>query len=396
VVGYFSDRPYRFTKKWGRRFPWIIGSFIPMLFFFVLIFYPPIGESQLVIFLWLIVTTCVFDTLESVFIVNYYGLFPDKFRDSEERVTAAAIGTYFIIIGTVLGTVVPPMIIVFGEVDSYVLMAWLTVVIGLICYLFFIPGVGEDKESVESFVVKFEEAESKSISGTFLTTLKQKNFIVYLLLILGYFTMINTWGASLLYYARYVLGTEAELVSVFLGTMFIGAAIGVIIWYYYVQRTNDHRFVLIVGGLIVIGPAMLITFITDVTAIIGIMAVAGLGVGGFLIMMTPTFSDVIDESIIQTQMRNEGLFGGIRFFVTNFSRVTTAVILAVVHILTGFIEGEKDITKQPAEAIFGIQLHTGIIPALFFLAGIIIFWKYYDITPQKAEKIKEELKSLKL
>jgi GPH family glycoside/pentoside/hexuronide:cation symporter len=275
-------------------------------------------------------------------------------------------------------------------------MAWLTVVIGLICYLFFIPGVREDKESVESFVIKFEETESKSISGTFLTTLKQKNFIVYLLLILGYFTMINTWGASLLYYARYVLGTEAELVSVFLGTMFIGAAIGVIIWYYYVQKTDNHRSVLIYGGLIVIGPAILITFITDVTAIIGIMAVAGLGVGGFLIMMTPTFSDVIDESIIQTQMRNEGLFGGIRFFVTNFSRVSTAVILAVVHILTGFIEGEKNITKQPAEAIFGIQLHTGIIPALFFLAGIVIFWKYYDITPQKAEKIKEELKSLKL
>ena len=113
-------------------------------------------------------------------------------------------------------------------------------------------------------------------------------------------------------------------------------------------------------------------------------------------MITPTFSDVIDENIIQTHMRNEGLFGGIRFFVTNFSRVTTAVIIAIVHVLTGFIEGEQDITLQPAEAIFGIQLHTGIIPALFFLVGILIFWKFYDITPEKAEKIKRELKSLNL
>lgn len=24
IVGYFSDRPFRFTKKWGRRFPWVI------------------------------------------------------------------------------------------------------------------------------------------------------------------------------------------------------------------------------------------------------------------------------------------------------------------------------------------------------------------------------------
>ena len=36
IVGYFSDRPFRFTKKWGRRFPWIIGAFIPMALFFVL------------------------------------------------------------------------------------------------------------------------------------------------------------------------------------------------------------------------------------------------------------------------------------------------------------------------------------------------------------------------
>jgi Na+/melibiose symporter-like transporter len=57
----------------------------------------------------------------------------------------------------------------------------------------------------------------------------------------------------------------------------------------------------------------------------------------------------------------------------NLSRVTTALILTVIHILTGFIEGEG-YDVQPVEAIFGIQLYTGIIPALFFLVGIILFW----------------------
>ena len=29
LIGYLTDRPFKFTKKWGRRFPWIIISFIP-------------------------------------------------------------------------------------------------------------------------------------------------------------------------------------------------------------------------------------------------------------------------------------------------------------------------------------------------------------------------------
>ena len=41
LVGYLTDRPYRFTRKWGRRFPWIVVGFIPMLISFVLIFSPP-------------------------------------------------------------------------------------------------------------------------------------------------------------------------------------------------------------------------------------------------------------------------------------------------------------------------------------------------------------------
>jgi Na+/melibiose symporter-like transporter len=51
---------------------------------------------------------------------------------------------------------------------------------------------------------------------------------------------------------------------------------------------------------------------------------------------------------------------------------------------------------QTSLAILGIQLHTGIIPAMLMLIGTLIFWKFYDITPHKAEKIKEKLKELKL
>ena len=57
LVGYMTDRPYKFTKKRGRRFPWMMISYIPWLISFILIFAPPSADSQWVIFGWLTATS---------------------------------------------------------------------------------------------------------------------------------------------------------------------------------------------------------------------------------------------------------------------------------------------------------------------------------------------------
>jgi GPH family glycoside/pentoside/hexuronide:cation symporter len=391
IVGFFSDRPFSFTKKWGRRFPWIIGAFIPMLFFFVLIFYPPIRADQWIIFIWLIITTCVFDTLESIFVINFFGLFPDKFRNRNERITASAIGTYFMVFGVIMGGLLPPLIIVFGEINSYVVMTWITVAISMICFPFLIPGVRDDKEIVEKFVDNYEKSQKESIGNTLFSTFKQKNFSAFLVMILFYSTFASTFSSSNLYYTRYVLAAQADVAAIFVATMFTGALMGVLIWIYYVRKTKNDRGVMIYSGLIIVVAGTLFSLVPDFNALVVILIIQG--IGGLLTMMNPIFSEVVDESVVKTKQRNEGLFGGIRFFVTNFSRVLMAIILTVVHELTGFIEASD---TQPLSAITGIRFHTGLIPALIMLLGVIIFWKFYDITPNKSKLIKEKMKELDL
>ena len=39
LLGYLTNRPFKFTKKWGRRFPWILIGGFPMGFCYFLIFY---------------------------------------------------------------------------------------------------------------------------------------------------------------------------------------------------------------------------------------------------------------------------------------------------------------------------------------------------------------------
>lgn len=392
IVGYFSDRPYRFTRKWGRRFPLIVGSFLPMVFTFVLIFYPPLAANQWVIFLWLIVTTCVFDTLESIFVTNFYGLFPDKFRNDAERLTTSSISTFFIVAGAVLGAVIPPLIIVFGEINSWVLMAWITVIGCIVSFPFIIPGVKDDQENVEIFLQTYEKSEQDSMFNTSSKVLRHKNLIMYLIFILLYFTLTNSMAGSLLYYAKYALGmTEGDIASYFLATMFGTALISVPFWLLYTRKTHNNKGVMVYGGLILVLTAMIFPFMERFAVLYLLFSIMGTGVGGILVLMTPTFSDVIDESVVLTKERNEGLLGGYRFFMMNLSRVIMSAIFAVVHTMTGFIEGSD---VQPPAAILGIRLHAGLIPAVFMLIGVVVFWIYYDLTPRRTQEIKEELSML--
>ena len=70
LAGYLTDRPFRFTKKWGRRFPWVMIGGILWVISYILIFTPPSVDPKsgaLIIFAWLIFATCLFDTFASIF-----------------------------------------------------------------------------------------------------------------------------------------------------------------------------------------------------------------------------------------------------------------------------------------------------------------------------------------
>ena len=69
-----------------------------------------------VIFGWFVFTLCLYDTCETLFLVNFEGLYPDKFRGREERVKVMRIGVTIGMIGVAIGNLLPPMIVVFGDV----------------------------------------------------------------------------------------------------------------------------------------------------------------------------------------------------------------------------------------------------------------------------------------
>ncbi|TXT58390.1 MAG: putative Na+/melibiose symporter-like transporter [Promethearchaeota archaeon] len=395
LVGWFTDRPFKWTQKWGRRFPFIFIFFIPMLIFFVLIFSPPalILGSQLSLFLWLVIMTCLFDTFESFFTINFWALGPDKFRAQGERRTIALFEVFLGFIGVLAAFILPGLIYDPDIVSSFSVMAWVCVAISLVCWVFMIPGIRDDQKNVDEFLNKYDKDKREGFIESFKKILSQKSYLAFLGIYILYQAMIQIMQASIPYHVDFTLNTDPDVVTLLLLMFFIGGLISTPIWVKITSKTEDNGKTWLISATLMAIFSIPLTFVSNLVGDLIVLFLYGLGFGGFWVMITPVYSDVIDESVVKFGKRMEASYGGLRQFFLNLARVIQAFTLGIVHTLTGFVPGSD--TQTPT-AIFGIQLHLGLIPAIYVLIGVLIFWKFYDITPEKVKEHKKKIAEMDL
>ena len=206
-----------------------------------------------------------------------------------------------------------------------------------------------------------------------------------------YLSLTHLMVGSLFYFDRYVL--KSGMITILTLFMLLGGLISIPIWLKLNKKFGDNRKTMILSGMVMVFTALLFTFLTDIAVIMIVTFIFGIGVGGNWVMIEPVFSDVIDESIVKSERRREGIYNGIRNFFAQLGKVIQALTLAIVHELTGFVEGAD---AQPPLALIGIRLHIGIIPAIYMGIGLLVFWKFFDITPEKSQQFKQKLIELGL
>jgi len=392
LVGYLTNRPFKFTKKWGRRFPWILFGGIPYVLSYILIFTPPTFDpvsGAWILFGWFVFTLCMYDTFASIFWVNFAGLFPDKFRSDNERRKATGIQTPIGTLGIALGSLIPPILVTFGDIQSYIIQGGAVALIGLVILALALPGCREDQEMIDNYLAKYDEQiKQESFIKTMKTVLKQKNFLVFIISYFLYQTLTNSLTASLPFVVRYVLEEEAIMQTIISAGLLIGALISIPFWVKLARKTNDNRKVLLIAGIamtVFTAPAI---FVNNVIGLLITVIIWGLGFGGYWAILWPVLGDVIDETVVNTGRREEGVYTGVQAFFGRLSIAAQALSFAIVQTLTGFVEGA---TTQTPLAVWGIHVHFGLVPMIIMCLSVLIFWKFYDLTPDKLKVIKDKL-----
>jgi GPH family glycoside/pentoside/hexuronide:cation symporter len=396
LLGYLTERPTRWTRKWGFRTPWIILTIFPALILYVFIFLPPnvnAKENPWPIFIYMLIITCLFDTFFSIFNSHIYGGFANHFRSEYDRRRGFAIVSVIAGIGVVFIGFIPPLIIVYGVKSTFVLAAIVTTSLLGVCAILLIPGIRESKELKETFIRGFETAKKQSYWKIIKTALGRKNFAISLLTYTLIITTQTLAAASGIYFIKDVYRKPLS-VAVILGLAgFSGYMISIPFWARFARKhgfARTYEIALLLAAFSYI-PTLWITTVEEgiIFAFIG-----GIPYAGYTIMITPIVSDCFDDVATATGKRQEATLQGIRTFFFRVAIVVQGVALAAIHIMTGYNPNPR--ATQTPLAIWGIRVHAGLIPIILMVIASIVVYKWYDLRGEKKAQMLVKLKEMGL
>jgi len=392
LLGYLSDRSTRFTKRWGKRFPFIMIGAIPWAIIPMFLYTAPsvVLIGQLGVFFWFLIVQSINDTAFSLMDVNRVGLFPDKFRNDKDRKIGGAITTVLETLGILLGVLIPVLTIdELGPALGYPFQALTATGLALVFILLMVPGVREDKDMRERRARLNVGVEREPFFHGLIATLKDKNFIGYIALYTVYTTAMGILMASIPFFVQDILQLPklGELITLTYVFAVIGAAY---LWYKLSYKLGIKKVALI--GAIILGfmglPLMFVPLgPSGLPFVIVIFIIGGLVDGAIISMTMPLFSSIIDNATITSGRRKEGIYQGTHVFFSRFGIAINAFVFWLVNLLTGY---ESGATSEIA--LFGLRLQVSVFPMIIIFSGAFIFWKLYKL---KEEDIKTNAMKLK-
>ncbi len=393
LIGFYTDRPTRWTKKRGFHTPWIIIGGIPTIILFFLLFTPPnvtgVG-SVIPVLLYYIIIVCLFDAFFSLINTHTFGGFGAHFRGESNRRKAGLISQIFTFIANFLTVGVWSLIIIPGNPPSFTFAAIISVFILGGSLLIFIPGSKESEEIKERFIVGYEHAERISFFKTMKIAIKQKNFMLVILAYVFFMIAMGLISMNSVNFVDDVLRVPQVVRTFESLIMLISSLLTIPIWF-IVAKKIEHS-ALFSLGLLFFGFVMLGNFfIVNILQLFVIAFLRGIAIAMFLIMLSPLFADVYDEIALKIQKHHQATLLGIRNFFTKISVTIQSFIVAIIHIVTLYNP------DSPSEnGIFGLRLIQGILPFIFCIVGALVFYKWYDLKGKKKQEIMQKLHEMGL
>lgn len=390
LIGFFTSRPTRLTARYGRRYPWIVAGSLSCAFAFFAVFAPPGGMKTPVLFAWLLISICLYDALYSTWELNYQSIFPDRFRSGRDRSRAAGIGTLIGVFGIAAGAVLPTFIIRYGQPSTYRTSALVFCAVALVVALLLRPGVRETPDMIGRYLAQEKKrTEAPSFFRQLAGALKTRNFLAFILLYFFYQSATISMTASIHYVGDYLL--DGKSTTLIFAGMLAGALAAVPLWLALAKKIAGSQTLLAASAAALGILSLPLMFVAGYWGFVGAMFAWGLAFGGFWLMMTPALADVVDEMVLATGVRDDGVYLGFRAFAGRLAYAVQAISFWLVHLVTGFAGNPRSDAAK-----FGVRLHTALIPAILLFVGLIVFLSLNRLDGATAEKNRAELAKRKL
>ena len=294
VMGYLTDKPFKWTKKRGFHTPWIIIGGIPTIILFFFLFTPPQVsgiESVLPILIYYIIIVFLYDMSYSLLQTHSFGAFAAHFRGDTARRKGGILTQIFTFIANFLAITIWSQVIDPGNPTSFTIAAFISIIILLCSFAVFIPGSKEDRVIKERFSIGHDNSEKISFFKTMKICIKQKNFM---LAVLSYLTFMISFGLMSMNTVNFVddvLHEGQYIRSIGSILMLLSSFLTMPIWVRLAKRIGHSNTYVI--GLASYGVSLLLNlFIVNAFQFYLTNILNGVSVTLFLIMLSPVLADV--------------------------------------------------------------------------------------------------------
>ncbi len=401
LIGYFTDKPMRWSKKYGVRTPYIvIGGILFITTYYFLFAVPDFGDvksNPWPLFWYMVIVTCLFDAFYSLWSTHSVGSFPNIFRTHEARRKGSTYVNILAVVGVLIcRSLLIPVFIRAGDPSSYVNYGIAACITLSICLVLFLPGVYENEFIKKRYLMIYDYMKMQKMPyfKFIKTAFKQKNFVVWMIC----YTLINMASvlanASTFYFVKDILKTDIQSIAIFSLATFVGFISSNFIWSHFIAKRTHHIKQMILG-FILMGISYFISgmLVTSLDQLIYTSLLGGIAGGCYVSIIMSISSDTFDEVNVACGRHVEAGVVGVQYFLLRVSFLSAGIIIAVTHILTGYQPGAA---TQTDLALLGIRMHYGLFSSIFCFIGAYILYKYYDLYGEKREQLTAAMKEKKL
>ncbi|MFX0057967.1 MAG: MFS transporter [Candidatus Hodarchaeota archaeon] len=411
IFGFLIDRNMRFTRKWGRRFPWIVVGIVPWAFSVFLLFSVPNtidgSTNPGAAFGWLLISLVLLDTFGTLVNINYKTVQIEKFRTEYERRRFTRYYAPLDILAIVLGMLLPPLFtdIIPGDPrTSYSMMAAILAVIALFFGILSLPGNREDKIMIDRHYSP-DSVKRMNFFKALIEAIKTKSYMVWFIFGICNGIWIALVVTNMIYITTFVLQVGGDMFLVILGLNLVGTLISIPIWLRYIRKIKNNKKAFVVAGLLSCAATFPLTFFQGLIDLIIMAFILGLAQGGLNSYIYTIVGPSVTEDVIVKMGKNQkGVLLGISAMLLRLVSSIDEFIIAVVHDTTGFIAGNATYADMLASVtaaggdinlvLIGIRLIQGVIPSVVLLIGVLVFWKFFPITQERLLSNKAKMKEL--
>lgn len=378
IMGYLSDHT---NTRWGRRKPWMVCSVPFMMLGIYHVFLPPAGAGIWYLFWWLMVLWIGWTML----LIPYYAWAAELSDDYDERTRITGWRAVMGSLGGIAAQVIPFVALVaFGFGGTANVMNLL----GIAAMIFVPLCIG---------VTVWRVPESPAVRTTSVPILSGLRLMwgnrPFRLLLLGFVLSSIALAVVMplyIFYVEFIVQESPAKVPYLVIISSIAGFLGIPFWVWLSGHIDKHRAW--IGGMLTLAAFSLVYLWLgpgDFWFMMPFIFVMGFATGSFQALPNSMKADVIDLDTSLTGENRAALFFSAWSLVMKMASSLGGWL--ALQSLAWFGFNAANGAQNTPEALLGLRLTIGILPASIFVLAVLVVWRY-PITRNEQQRVREVIR----